>query len=60
MGASDLGLDDYFEGDGLSVNRVGKSSGRVLPEDYLELILEKDNTEEQKRFVKFAYIWSES
>lgn len=52
FGASDLGLDDYFEGDGLSVIEWGNLLEESLPEDYLELILEKDNTEEQKRFVK--------
>ena len=51
-GADDLGLDDYFEGDGLCVIEWGNLLEASLPEDYLELILEKDNTEEQKRFVK--------
>ncbi len=51
-GADDLGLDDYFEGDGLCVIEWGNLLEASLPEDYLELILEKDDTDEQKRLVK--------
>ena len=51
-GAEDLGLDDYFEGDGLCVIEWGNLLEASLPEDYLELILEKDDTDEQKRLVK--------
>lgn len=51
-GASDLGLDEYFEGDGLSVVEWGNLLEEMLPEDYLELILIKDELDEQKRFVK--------
>ncbi len=40
-GAEDLGLDDYFEGDGLCVIEWGNLLEASLPEDYLELILEK-------------------
>lgn len=40
-GADDLGLDDYFEGDGLSVIEWGKQLGEYMPLDYLELILNK-------------------
>ena len=34
-----LGLDEYFEGDGLSVVEWGNLLEEALPEDYLELIL---------------------
>lgn len=33
-------------------DRVGQPLRSLLPEDYLELILEKDDTDEQKRLVK--------
>lgn len=52
-GADDLGLDDYFEGDGLSVIEWGQQLGEFLPEDYLELILSKDDQDETLRRVEF-------
>ena len=42
---ADLGLDEYFEGDGLSVVEWGNLLEEALPEDYLELILEKSDTD---------------
>ncbi|WP_430610012.1 tRNA (adenosine(37)-N6)-threonylcarbamoyltransferase complex ATPase subunit type 1 TsaE [Enterococcus sp. DIV0876] len=51
--ADTLGLDEYFEGDGLSVIEWGNQLGEALPEDYLELIIEKDDTDLDKRIVKF-------
>lgn len=50
-GADDLGLDDYFEGDGLSVIEWGKQLGEYMPEDYLELVLSKDDQDENLRRV---------
>ncbi len=50
-GASELGLDEYFEGDGLSVIEWGNLLADALPVDYLELILEKDSLDENKRLV---------
>ena len=38
-GADELGLDEYFEGDGLSVVEWGSLIEEELPEDYLEIIL---------------------
>ena len=52
-GALDLGLDEYFEGDGLSVIEWGNVLEEALPLDYLELILEKDAEDMGKRFVRF-------
>ena len=52
-GADDLGLDDYFEGDGLSVIEWGQQLGEYMPEDYLELILAKDDQDETMRRVDF-------
>jgi len=51
-GADDLGLDDYFEGDGLSVIEWGQQLGEFMPEDYLELILSKDDQDENLRRVE--------
>lgn len=57
---ADLGLDEYFEGDGLSVVEWGNLLGEALPEDYLELILEKNDTDLDKRYVKFRAYGTES
>lgn len=48
-GADDLGLDEYFEGDGLSVVEWGKLLGEFLPTDYLDITLTKDPQEFEKR-----------
>ncbi|MDN6639944.1 MAG: tRNA (adenosine(37)-N6)-threonylcarbamoyltransferase complex ATPase subunit type 1 TsaE [Tetragenococcus halophilus] len=48
-GAWDLGLDEYFEGDGLCVVEWGNQLEDALPLDYLELIIEKDDADENKR-----------
>lgn len=48
-GAEDLGLDEYFEGDGLSVIEWGNMLKEALPQDYLELILLKDQQDLEKR-----------
>lgn len=50
-GADDLGLDDYFEGDGLCVVEWGNMLGESQPEDYLELTLNKDAADENCRQV---------
>lgn len=49
---ADLGLDEYFEGDGLSVIEWGNLLEEALPVDYLELILEKSDTDLDYRYVK--------
>lgn len=51
FGAEDLGLEEYFEGDGLSVVEWGNLLEDVLPEDYLEMILTK--TGEESREITF-------
>jgi tRNA threonylcarbamoyladenosine biosynthesis protein TsaE len=53
-GAGDLGLDEYFEGDGLSVVEWGQLLGADLPADYLELFLIKDELDLTKREVKLV------
>lgn len=45
QGADDLGLDDYFEGDGLSVIEWGNQLAEFKPLDYLELTITKTTTE---------------
>ena len=49
---AELGLDEYFEGEGLSVIEWGNLLEEALPEDYLELILEKSDTDLEYRYVK--------
>jgi len=49
---ADLGLDEYFEGEGLSVIEWGNLLEEALPEDYLELNLEKSDTDLEDRDVK--------
>lgn len=49
---ADLGLDEYFEGEGISVIEWGNLLEEALPEDYLELILEKSDTDLEYRYVK--------
>ncbi|AND71871.1 MULTISPECIES: tRNA (adenosine(37)-N6)-threonylcarbamoyltransferase complex ATPase subunit type 1 TsaE [Enterococcus] len=49
---ADLGLYEYFEGEGLSVIEWGNLLEEALPEDYLELILEKSDTDLEYRYVK--------
>lgn len=41
-GVDELGLDEYFEGDGLFVVEWGSLIEEELLEDYLEIILNKD------------------
>ncbi|MEO1771158.1 MULTISPECIES: tRNA (adenosine(37)-N6)-threonylcarbamoyltransferase complex ATPase subunit type 1 TsaE [Enterococcus] len=48
-GADDLGLDEYFEGEGLSVIEWGRQLGDYQPEDFLELLLHKDIENDQRR-----------
>lgn len=48
-GADDLGLDEYFEGDGVSVVEWGKLLGEFLPVDYLDITLAKDSDDMEKR-----------
>lgn len=53
FGAGDLGLDEYFEGDGLSVIEWGNMLAEDLPEDYLELVITKDEENLEKRYFDF-------
>lgn len=51
--AGDLGLDEYFEGEGLSVIEWGNLLEDYLPEDYLEVILTKDPENSDHRQASF-------
>lgn len=51
--AGDLGLDEYFEGDGLSVIEWGNLLEEYLPETYLEVILTKDPEYLEHRTITF-------
>ena len=53
-GADDLGLDEYFEGDGLSVIEWGRQLGDYVPEDYLELLIHKDPENDEQRQVELT------
>lgn len=50
-GAWDLGLDEYFEGEGLCVIEWGRQLEDAVPLDYLELVIEKDPEDENKRLL---------
>nr|WP_275581280.1 tRNA (adenosine(37)-N6)-threonylcarbamoyltransferase complex ATPase subunit type 1 TsaE [Enterococcus lemanii] len=52
-GASDLGLEEYFEGDGLSVIEWGNLLAEDLPASYLEVVLTKDEENPEKRYATF-------
>ncbi|WP_086314042.1 tRNA threonylcarbamoyl adenosine modification protein YjeE [Enterococcus sp. 7F3_DIV0205] len=56
----DLGLDEYFEGDGLSVVEWGKLLGEFLPTDYLDIMIEKDLENLEKRTISFQAIGSQA
>lgn len=47
-GADELGLEEYFEGAGLSVVEWGNMLQEERPQDYLELILERTEDEEAR------------
>ncbi|MDR3157352.1 MAG: tRNA (adenosine(37)-N6)-threonylcarbamoyltransferase complex ATPase subunit type 1 TsaE [Lactobacillales bacterium] len=53
----ELGLDDYFEADGLSVIEWGKFLGECLPKNYVEITLQK-SSEETQRVAKFCSVGS--
>lgn len=48
-GAGDLGLEEYFEGDGVSLVEWPDFLGDSIPEDYLTLHFFKDDDDDNKR-----------
>ena len=53
QGIEDLALDEYFEGDGLSVVEWGEMLGEELPQDYVLIRLAKDPINEEQRTISF-------
>ncbi len=50
-GVEDLGLEEYFEGDGVSVVEWPEFLGVVLPDEYLMIQIEKDADDDDARHV---------
>ena len=48
-GAGDLGLEEYFEGDGVSVVEWPDFLGYSIPEEYITLHFHKDEHDDNKR-----------
>ncbi|MDG2980522.1 tRNA (adenosine(37)-N6)-threonylcarbamoyltransferase complex ATPase subunit type 1 TsaE [Latilactobacillus curvatus] len=48
-GASDLGLEEYFDGDGVSVVEWSQFIAEELPSDYLTIHFNKDVSDDQVR-----------
>lgn len=48
-GASDLGLEEYFDGDGVSVIEWSQFIAEELPSDYLTIHFNKDVSDDQVR-----------
>lgn len=53
-GAADLGLEEYFEGDGVSVVEWPQFLGVAMPEAYLLVQITKDPADDAKRIVKLT------
>lgn len=52
-GGEDLGLEEYFEGDGVSVVEWSQFVDDELPTEYLIIHLVKDENDDQVRYLKF-------
>ncbi|KRN25384.1 tRNA (adenosine(37)-N6)-threonylcarbamoyltransferase complex ATPase subunit type 1 TsaE [Lacticaseibacillus camelliae] len=52
-GAGDLGLEEYFEGDGVSVVEWPDYLGEAMPESYLLIHFIKDDFDDNKRTLTF-------
>lgn len=50
-GAEDLGLEEYFEGDGVSVVEWPEFLGLAMPEAYLLIQIVKDEADDEARHV---------
>ncbi|KRN27661.1 UPF0079 ATP-binding protein ydiB [Lactobacillus selangorensis] len=69
-GAADLGLEEYFDGDGVSVIEWSQFVKDLLPDDYLMVHLEKDPDDDNRRMLtiegkgphyqKLAQEWEEA
>lgn len=56
--AEDLGLEEYFDGDGLSVVEWGELLGPFLPKEYVAIHLTKDNQKMEQRLISFEAVGS--
>ncbi len=50
-GTEDLGLDEYFDGDGVCVVEWPQFAKDDLPKDYLKIIFNKDESNDSKRIL---------
>ncbi|MFD1484556.1 tRNA (adenosine(37)-N6)-threonylcarbamoyltransferase complex ATPase subunit type 1 TsaE [Lacticaseibacillus baoqingensis] len=53
-GAEDLGLEEYFEGDGVCVVEWPEFLGVCLPADYVLIQIEKDDNDDDLRHLKVS------
>ncbi|MGK0552837.1 tRNA (adenosine(37)-N6)-threonylcarbamoyltransferase complex ATPase subunit type 1 TsaE [Enterococcus faecalis] len=51
QGGAELGLEEYFEGTGVSVVEWGKQLADELPTDYLEIILTRGQESDEQRII---------
>jgi len=51
----DLGYEDYFYGKGVSIIEWGNNVIDYLPEDYLEVLLEKTSIDNERHFTFIAH-----
>lgn len=58
--AEELGLEEYFEGEGLSVVEWGQLLADGMPVDYLELTLRKVEHDDNARTAEFTAFGSQS
>ncbi|BDZ30160.1 tRNA (adenosine(37)-N6)-threonylcarbamoyltransferase complex ATPase subunit type 1 TsaE [Lactiplantibacillus brownii] len=52
-GAEDLGLDEYFDGDGVSVVEWSEFISELLPDHYLRIALSRADEQADVRTIKF-------
>ena len=52
-GGAELGLEEYFNGDGVSVVEWSEFIAEDLPKDYLKINIQKDDNDDDKRTLIF-------
>ena len=55
-GAEDLGLDEYFDGDGVSVVEWSQFIADLLPTTYLRIAISRDTDADDQRVITFKPI----
>ncbi|KRL13489.1 tRNA (adenosine(37)-N6)-threonylcarbamoyltransferase complex ATPase subunit type 1 TsaE [Schleiferilactobacillus perolens] len=58
-GAEDLGLEEYFEGDGVSVVEWSQFIPALLPEDYVRIALDRTGRDDDARRIKITAVGEE-